>query len=84
MGWKENTPLGKSGEGIIDPIQISGAISKLGIGKQEEDNYYTDANKIKRKEMENEKEETPELIKKREVLLSIIYSVRFKCYLALF
>lgn len=41
---------------------------KLGIGKQEEDDFFTAEENIQRKRLDIEVEETEELLKKREVL----------------
>lgn len=41
MGWQENTPLGRSGEGLVTPIKINQHIATLGVGKQEEDDFYS-------------------------------------------
>jgi len=66
MGWKQNTGLGKSGSGIVDPIRIDLKEDKLGLGKKEIDDWYTEATNIKRKTMESELEMTPELVKMSE------------------
>jgi len=67
MGWKQNTGLGRTSEGIMDPIRINTNIAMLGLGKKEEDDYYSEATTTERKKLESERQETPDLIKKREV-----------------
>lgn len=42
---------------------------KLGIGKQEEDDYFTAEENIQSRKLDIEREETEELAKKREVCL---------------
>ncbi|XP_019187599.1 PREDICTED: G patch domain-containing protein 8 [Ipomoea nil] len=67
MGWK-GKGLGKNEQGIIEPIKSGIRDAKLGLGKQEEDDYFTSEENIQRKKLDIEFEETEELAKKREVL----------------
>ncbi|KAG8648345.1 G patch domain-containing protein 8 isoform X2 [Manihot esculenta] len=67
MGWK-GKGLGKDEQGIVEPIKSGIRDSKLGIGKQEEDDYFTSEENIQRKKLDVEIEETEEQVKKREVL----------------
>uniref|UniRef100_A0A7N0U784 G-patch domain-containing protein n=1 Tax=Kalanchoe fedtschenkoi TaxID=63787 RepID=A0A7N0U784_KALFE len=67
MGWK-GKGLGKDGQGIVEPIRSGIRDPKLGIGKQEEDDYFTAEENIQRKKLEIELEETEENVKKREVI----------------
>lgn len=53
--------------GITEPIKSGMRDPKLGIGKQEEDDYYTSEENIQRRKLEIEIEETEEQLKKREV-----------------
>jgi hypothetical protein len=53
--------------GITEPIKASIRDSKLGVGKQEEDEYFTSEENVQRKKLEVELEETEEQLKKREV-----------------
>jgi len=53
MGWKDNTGLGRDGNGIKEPVPIQfGKIDYLGVGKAEEDEQYCE--NIKRKALEAE------------------------------
>lgn len=61
--------------GIIDPIKSDMRDPKLGLGKQEEDNYFTAEENIQRRKLDIEVEETEENAKKREVCLLILVSV---------
>jgi vacuolar-type H+-ATPase subunit I/STV1 len=67
MGWK-GKGLGKEEQGIIEPIKAGVRDAKLGVGKQEQDDYFTSEENIQRKKLEVEVEETEELTKKREVV----------------
>lgn len=53
--------------GITEPIKSGIRDSRLGLGKQEQDDYYTAEENIQRKKLDIEVEETEELAKKREV-----------------
>lgn len=66
MGWK-GKGLGKNEQGITEPIKSGIRDPRLGIGKQEEDDYFTAEENIQRKKLDIEVEETEELAKKREV-----------------
>ncbi|XP_063943724.1 uncharacterized protein LOC108205804 isoform X3 [Daucus carota subsp. sativus] len=67
MGWK-GKGLGKNEQGITEPIKSGIRDPRLGIGKQEEDDYFTAEENIQRKKLDIEVEETEEIAKKREVL----------------
>ncbi|KAL5539256.1 hypothetical protein UlMin_044842 [Ulmus minor] len=67
MGWK-GKGLGKDEQGIVEPIRSGIRDPKLGIGKQEEDDYFTSEENIQRRKLDIELEETEENTKKREVL----------------
>ncbi|XP_031405374.1 G patch domain-containing protein 8 isoform X2 [Punica granatum] len=67
MGWK-GKGLGKDEQGIVEPIKSDMRQPKLGIGKQEEDDFFTAEENIQRKKLDIEVEETEENIKKREVI----------------
>ncbi|XP_038718449.1 G patch domain-containing protein 8 [Tripterygium wilfordii] len=67
MGWK-GKGLGKNEQGIIEPIKSGIRDPKLGIGKQEEDDFFTAEENIQRRRLDIELEETEENAKKREVL----------------
>ncbi|KAA0054383.1 septin and tuftelin-interacting protein 1-like protein 2-like [Cucumis melo var. makuwa] len=67
MGWK-GKGLGKDEQGIIEPIKSGMRDPKLGIGKQEEDDFFTSEENIQRKKLDVEVEETEEHAKKREEL----------------
>lgn len=68
MGWK-GKGLGKNEQGITEPIKSGMRDPKLGIGKQEEDDYFTAEENIQSRKLDIEREETEELAKKREVCL---------------
>ncbi|KAJ8752323.1 hypothetical protein K2173_003959 [Erythroxylum novogranatense] len=67
MGWK-GKGLGKDEQGITEPIKSGIRDPKLGIGKQEEDDFFTAEENIQRRKLDIELEETEEHAKKREVL----------------
>ncbi|KAJ7977803.1 G patch domain-containing protein 8 [Quillaja saponaria] len=67
MGWK-GKGLGKDEQGITEPIKSGIRDPKLGIGKQEEDDFFTAEENIQRKKLDIEVEETEEHARKREVL----------------
>ncbi|XP_047331574.1 septin and tuftelin-interacting protein 1 homolog 2-like [Impatiens glandulifera] len=66
MGWK-GKGLGKEEQGIIEPIRSGMRDAKLGVRKQEEDDFYTAKENIQRKKLDVELEETEEIAKKREI-----------------
>lgn len=72
MGWK-GKGLGKDEQGITEPIKSGIRDSKLGVGKQEQDDFFTAEENIQRKKLDIELEETEETAKKRE-----IESIKFK------
>lgn len=53
--------------GIVEPIRSGIRDPKLGVGKQEEDDYFTSEENIQRRKLDVEVEETEEHAKKREV-----------------
>ena len=55
--------------GIIEPIKSGIIDPRLGVGKQEEDDFFTAEENIQRKKLDVELEETEEHAKKREVCL---------------
>jgi len=67
MGWKTGKGLGKNEQGILEPIRADMRDAKLGVGKQEEDDFFTSEENVQRKKLNIELEETEEHIKKREV-----------------
>ncbi|KAI9081065.1 hypothetical protein K1719_037045 [Acacia pycnantha] len=67
MGWK-GKGLGKNEQGIIEPIKSGIRDPRLGVGKQEEDDFFTAEENIQRKKLDVELEETEENMRKREVL----------------
>ncbi|CAN0897306.1 G patch domain-containing protein 8 [Linum grandiflorum] len=75
MGWK-GKGLGKDEQGIVEPIKSGIRDAKLGLGKQEEDDYFTAEENIQRKKLDIEVEETEENVKKREVCV-IKHKLRF-------
>lgn len=54
-------------QGIVEPIKSGIRDAKLGLGKQEEDDYFTAEENIQRRKLDIEFEETEELARKREV-----------------
>lgn len=66
MGWK-GKGLGKDEQGITEPIRAKSRDAKLGLGKQEQDDFYTAEENVHRKKLEVELEATEELVKRREV-----------------
>ncbi|KAH9733825.1 G-patch domain-containing protein [Citrus sinensis] len=54
--------------GIIEPIKSGIRDPKLGVGKQEEDDFFTAEENIQRRKLDIEVEDTEENAKKREVL----------------
>uniref|UniRef100_A0A453A6R9 G-patch domain-containing protein n=1 Tax=Aegilops tauschii subsp. strangulata TaxID=200361 RepID=A0A453A6R9_AEGTS len=72
MGWKSGKGLGKNEQGILEPIKAGIRDAKLGVGKQEQDDFFTAEDNVQRKRLNVELEETEEHIKKRE--LSALHS----------
>ncbi|KAM0873737.1 hypothetical protein ACQ4PT_037875 [Festuca glaucescens] len=66
MGWK-GKGLGKNEQGILEPIKAGIRDAKLGVGKQEQDDFFTSEDNVQRKRLNVELEETEEHVKKREV-----------------
>ncbi|CAG8516446.1 3902_t:CDS:2 [Ambispora leptoticha] len=68
MGWQAGQGLGKSQQGRKDPIRIETKSDSLGVGKQEEEDYYHVTTTAKRKALDSEKiaEETEAERRKRE------------------
>jgi hypothetical protein len=66
MGWK-GKGLGKDEQGIVEPIKSGIRDPRLGIGKQEEDDFFTAEENVQRKKLDIELEETEENVRKREV-----------------
>lgn len=80
MGWK-GKGLGKNEQGIIEPIKAGIRDAKLGVGKQEQDDFFTSEENVQRKKLNVELEETEEHIKKREVCnqtLSASFCILFR------
>mmetsp|Transcript_31562 Transcript_31562/g.50931 ORF Transcript_31562/g.50931 Transcript_31562/m.50931 type:complete len:253 (+) Transcript_31562:574-1332(+) len=76
MGWQSDGGLGRAGHGRKEPIRIDLKDDKLGLGKKEEDELYTDAVNVSRKVLEIERHETPELAKRREETKDKIEKIR--------
>ncbi|XP_047338064.1 G patch domain-containing protein 8 [Impatiens glandulifera] len=74
MGWK-GKGLGKDEQGITEPIRSGMRDAKLGVGKQEEDDFYTAEENIQRKKLDVELEETEEIAKKREVIAERVQKI---------
>lgn len=55
------------GAGIVEPIKAGSRDPKLGLGKQEQDDFYTCEENVHRKKLEVELEDTEEKARKREV-----------------
>lgn len=72
--------------GIIEPVRYSVNIGLLGLGKMSEDQEYTELAAQRRRALEIELEQTPELIAAREVLQprdddrAIFPFIRFNLY----
>eukprot|EP00897_Mesotaenium_endlicherianum_P000191 jgi/Mesen1/10172/ME000076S09679 len=52
--------------GIVEPVRADVRDQKLGVGKQEQDDFYTAEENVARKKLALEVEETPEQTRKRE------------------
>ncbi|CAL5028974.1 unnamed protein product [Urochloa decumbens] len=76
MGWKTGKGLGKNEQGILEPIRADIRDAKLGVGKQEEDDFFTSEENVQRKKLNIELEETEEHIKKREVIAEREHKIR--------
>ncbi|CAD6264329.1 unnamed protein product [Miscanthus lutarioriparius] len=62
--------------GILEPIRADIRDAKLGVGKQEEDDFFTSEENVQRKKLNIELEETEEHIKKREVIAEREHKIR--------
>mmetsp|Transcript_21625 Transcript_21625/g.47503 ORF Transcript_21625/g.47503 Transcript_21625/m.47503 type:complete len:300 (-) Transcript_21625:73-972(-) len=71
MGWKEGGGLGPNQKGITEPVR--GGLDRWdragGVGKQEQDEHYTNEENIERRKLAIEVEETEEDRAKRETVL---------------
>ncbi|KAL6650267.1 hypothetical protein ACP70R_009192 [Stipagrostis hirtigluma subsp. patula] len=76
MGWKTGKGLGKNEQGILEPIKADIRDAKLGVGKQEEDDFFTSEENVQRKKLNIELEETEEHVKKREVIAEREHKIR--------
>ncbi|WVZ83415.1 hypothetical protein U9M48_030564 [Paspalum notatum var. saurae] len=76
MGWKSGKGLGKDEQGILEPVRADIRDAKLGVGKQEEDDFFTSEENVQRKKLNIELEETEEHIKKREVIAEREHKIR--------
>ncbi|CAN6247817.1 unnamed protein product [Urochloa humidicola] len=76
MGWKTGKGLGKNEQGILEPIRADIRDAKLGVGKQEEDDFFTSEENVQRKKLNIELEETEEHVKKREVIAEREHKIR--------
>lgn len=68
------------GAGIVEPIKAGIRDSKLGVGKQEQDDFFTAEENVQRRKLEVELEENEESAKKREVCYCFtlyIFHVKF-------
>eukprot|EP00245_Coleochaete_scutata_P007635 TRINITY_DN2313_c0_g1_i1.p1 TRINITY_DN2313_c0_g1~~TRINITY_DN2313_c0_g1_i1.p1 ORF type:complete len:346 (-),score=103.59 TRINITY_DN2313_c0_g1_i1:277-1218(-) len=66
MGWK-GQGLGREEQGIVEPIKPGNTEGKLGLGKQEEDDFYTAPENVERRKLDVEIDLPEEVVKKREV-----------------
>lgn len=76
MGWK-GKGLGKNEQGIVEPIKSGIRDPRLGVGKQEEDDFFTAEENVQRKKLDIELEETEENVRKREKAAYNIYACLF-------
>lgn len=67
--------------GIVEPIKAGARDAKLGVGKQEQDDFYTAEENIHRKRLEVEVEETEEQTKKREVCYDFLHLLKHNEYM---
>lgn len=65
--WHQIIKIVSCGKGIVEPIKAGVRDAKLGVGKQEEDDFYTAEENIQRKKLDVEVPVTEEEAKKREV-----------------
>uniref|UniRef100_A0A0E0J9H1 G-patch domain-containing protein n=1 Tax=Oryza nivara TaxID=4536 RepID=A0A0E0J9H1_ORYNI len=75
MGWK-GKGLGKNEQGITEPIKAGIRDAKLGVGKQEQDDFFTSEDNVQRRKLNIELEETEEHIKKREKIRSEVKEIQ--------
>ena len=61
--------------GIVEPIKSSIRDPKLGIGKQDEGDYFIAGENIQRRKLDIEVEETDEVVWKREVFLQDLSNI---------
>ena len=61
--------------GIIEPIKAGIRDPRLGIGKQEQDDFFTAEENVQRRKLNVEEEETEENLKKREVYICLTTSL---------
>lgn len=66
--------------GIIEPIKSGIRDPKLGVGKQEQDDFFTAEENIQRRKLDIELEESEEHTKKREVCLSTCSCSKISTY----
>lgn len=74
MGWK-GKGLGKDEQGIVEPIKAGIRDPKLGVGKQEQDDFFTSEENVQRKKLDVELEDTEEHARKREVCFKVLLFV---------
>ncbi|CAI5975424.1 unnamed protein product [Closterium sp. NIES-65] len=75
MGWR-GKGLGRNEQGIVDPVRTEMRDARLGLGKQEEEEWYTAEENVQRKKLEIEVEETEEVAKKREEVAERVEKIR--------
>nr|CAB3486403.1 unnamed protein product [Digitaria exilis] len=76
IGWWGRDDGGMTFDGILEPIRADMRDAKLGVGKQEEDDFFTSEENVQRKKLNIELEETEEHIKKREVIAEREHKIR--------